>query len=34
MIRHSCGYKFANDGVDTRAIQTYLGHRSIVSAQR
>lgn len=29
MLRHSCGYKLANDGVDTRAIQAYLGHRSI-----
>jgi site-specific recombinase XerD len=29
MLRHSCGYKLANDGQDTRAIQHYLGHRSI-----
>jgi len=29
MLRHACGYKFANDGVDTRTIQGYLGHRSI-----
>jgi site-specific recombinase XerD len=29
MLRHSCGYKLANDGVDTRTIQTYLGHKSI-----
>jgi type 1 fimbriae regulatory protein FimE len=34
MLRHSCGYKLANDGQDTRAIQEYLGHRSIVSTQR
>jgi site-specific recombinase XerC len=27
-------YKLANDGQDTRAIQEYLGHRSIVSTQR
>ena len=26
--RHS-GYKLANDGVDTRTIQSYLGHKSI-----
>jgi type 1 fimbriae regulatory protein FimB/type 1 fimbriae regulatory protein FimE len=26
MLRHSCGYKLANDGHDTRAIQGYLGH--------
>lgn len=27
MLRHACGYKLANDGHDTRAIQHYLGHR-------
>ena len=34
MPRHFCGYKLANDGQDTRAIQGYLGHRSIMSTQR
>ena len=34
MLRHSTGYKLANDGQDTRAIQAYLGHRSILSTQR
>jgi site-specific recombinase XerD len=34
MLRHSCGYKLANDGRETRAIQGYAGHRSIVSTQR
>ena len=29
MLRHALGYKLASDGVDTRAIQLYLGHRSI-----
>lgn len=29
MLRHSTGYKLANDGQDTRAIQQYLGHRNI-----
>ena len=29
MLRHSTGFKLANDGQDTRAIQHYLGHRSI-----
>jgi site-specific recombinase XerD len=24
MLRHACGYKLANDGHDTRAIQAYL----------
>jgi type 1 fimbriae regulatory protein FimB/type 1 fimbriae regulatory protein FimE len=28
-LRHACGYKLANDGVDTRTIQSYLGHRNI-----
>ena len=23
MLRHSCGYKLANDGIDTRAIQDW-----------
>lgn len=30
MLRHACGFKLANDGRDTRAIQSYLGHRNIV----
>ena len=34
MLRHACGYKLANDGHDTRAIQHYLGHRSIASTVR
>jgi type 1 fimbriae regulatory protein FimE len=29
MLRHGCGYKLANDGQDTRAIQHYLGHKNI-----
>jgi type 1 fimbriae regulatory protein FimB/type 1 fimbriae regulatory protein FimE len=29
MFRHACGYKLANDGRDTRAIQHYLGHKNI-----
>jgi integrase len=29
MLRHACGYKLANDGHDTRALQAYLGHRNI-----
>lgn len=34
MLRHACGYKFANDGHDTRAIQAYLGHRNIQNTTR
>ena len=29
MLRHACGFKLANDGHDTRAIQQYMGHRNI-----
>lgn len=29
MLRHSTGFKLANDGQDTRAIQYYLGHKNI-----
>jgi Phage integrase family len=28
MLRHACGFKLANDGHDTRALQHYLGHRT------
>ena len=29
MLRHACGFKLANDGQDTRAVQLYLGHKNI-----
>jgi len=29
MLRHTCGFYLANKGIDTRAIQQYLGHRHI-----
>jgi type 1 fimbriae regulatory protein FimB/type 1 fimbriae regulatory protein FimE len=29
MLRHACGFKLANDGVDTRSLQAHLGHRNI-----
>jgi integrase len=29
MLRHACGFRMANDGVDTRTIQAYLGHKDI-----
>jgi integrase len=34
MLRHTCGYKLANDGIDTRALQAYLGHRNIQNTTR
>ena len=34
MLRHSTGYKLANDGHDTRSIQQYLGHRNITHTVR
>jgi integrase len=34
MLRHACGYKLANDGHDTRAIQAYMGHRNIQNTTR
>ena len=27
MPRHACGYKLANDGIDTRSLQAHLGRR-------
>jgi type 1 fimbriae regulatory protein FimB/type 1 fimbriae regulatory protein FimE len=34
MLRHACGFKLANEGHDTRAIQQYLGHRNIAQTVR
>lgn len=34
MLRHGCGYYLANKGVDTRTIQDYLGHVSIMHTVR
>ena len=34
MLRHACGYALANKGHDTRAIQDWLGHRSIQHTTR
>ena len=30
MLRHSTGFYLANKGIDTRAIQSYLGHANIM----
>lgn len=29
MLRHACGFALADQGMDTRLIQDYLGHRNI-----
>jgi type 1 fimbriae regulatory protein FimB/type 1 fimbriae regulatory protein FimE len=29
MLRHACGFKLANQRVDTRSLQHYLGHKNI-----
>ncbi|EAX5602885.1 pilus assembly protein [Salmonella enterica subsp. enterica] len=34
MLRHACGYALADNGVDTRLIQDYLGHRNITHTVR
>jgi type 1 fimbriae regulatory protein FimB/type 1 fimbriae regulatory protein FimE len=34
MLRHSTGYKLANDGHDTRAPQHYMGHKNIMHTVR
>jgi site-specific recombinase XerD len=33
-LRHATGYKLANDGQDTWAIQHYLGHKNIAHTTR
>jgi integrase len=34
MLRHSTGFKLANDGHDTRALQHYMGHKNIMHTVR
>lgn len=34
MLRHSTGFKLANEGRDTRSIQQYLGHKNITHTSR
>lgn len=34
MLRHSTGYKLANDGADTRSLAHYLRHRNLQSTAR
>lgn len=33
-LRHACGHKLAEQGVDTRRIQDYLGHKNIQNTRR
>jgi site-specific recombinase XerD len=33
-LRHACGHKLADQGVDTRRIQDYLGHKNIQNTRR
>jgi type 1 fimbriae regulatory protein FimB len=34
MLRHACGFALADQCVDTRLIQDYLGHRNIQRTAR
>ena len=34
MLRHACGFALANKGVDTRSLQSYLGHKNIQNSVR
>ena len=34
MLRHATGFKLVNDGVDTRTLAAYLGHRQIANTAR
>jgi hypothetical protein len=34
MLRHSAGFKLANEGRDTRSIQAYLGHANLQNTVR
>ena len=34
MLRHAAGYKLANQGVDTRSLQHYLGHKNLQHTTR
>jgi type 1 fimbriae regulatory protein FimB/type 1 fimbriae regulatory protein FimE len=34
LLRHGCGFKLVNDGVDTRSIAAYLGHKQMNNTAR
>jgi len=33
LLRHATGFKLVNDGVDTRTLAAYLGHRQIANTE-
>jgi type 1 fimbriae regulatory protein FimB len=33
-LHHGCGFKLVNDGVDTRTLAAYLGHRNMQHTAR
>jgi site-specific recombinase XerD len=34
LLRHGCGFRLVNNGVDTRTLAAYLGHRNIQNTSR
>jgi site-specific recombinase XerD len=34
LLRHGCGFKLVNQGVDTRSLAAYLGHRNLNNTSR
>lgn len=34
LLRHATGYKLVNDGIDTRTIAAYLGHKNLANTAR
>jgi site-specific recombinase XerD len=34
LLRHGCGFKLVNQGVDTRTLAAYLGHRQLANTAR
>jgi type 1 fimbriae regulatory protein FimB/type 1 fimbriae regulatory protein FimE len=34
LLRHACGFKLVNDGMDTLSLAAYLGHRQLSNTRR
>ena len=34
LLRHGCGFKLVNQGIDTRSLAAYLGHRNMQNTVR